>query len=235
MRKGMNAAKALAMIALLAGMVLGAYGADEAKKDAKDLAPLELQLPKPIFIGTPKNVTPSPHLEMPSAKPREPFLAPKGTINLAKGKTVTSSTKDPLTGELAMLTDDDKAGTDGTFVELDRGLQWAQIDLGQPAQIYAIVIWHFHSDVGRIYHDVIVQVSDDPDFIKDVKTVYNNDYDNTAGMGIGKDKEYFESYEGRLIDAHGVKGRYVRCYSNGNTSNEENHYVEVAVYGKPAK
>jgi hypothetical protein len=32
-----------------------------------------------------------------------------------------------------------------------------------------------------------------------------------------------------------VKGRYVRLYSNGNTSNDLNHYVEVEVYGTPVK
>ena len=29
-----------------------------------------------------------------------------------------------------------------------------------------------------------------------------------------------------------VKGRYVRLYSNGNTSNDTNHYIEVEVYGR---
>jgi len=32
----------------------------------------------------------------------------------------------------------------------------------------------------------------------------------------------------------GVKGRYVRLYSNGNTANRLNHYIEVEVWGKPA-
>jgi hypothetical protein len=38
-----------------------------------------------------------------------------------------------------------------------------------------------------------------------------------------------------LIDAKGVKGRYVRLYSAGNTSNKMNHYIEVEVWGKPAQ
>ena len=37
--------------------------------------------------------------------------------------------------------------------------------------------------------------------------------------------------EGRLFDLKGVKARYVRLYSNGNTTNDLNHYVEVEVYG----
>ena len=46
--------------------------------------------------------------------------------------------------------------------------------------------------------------------------------------------EWIETNEGRLIDAKGVKGRYVRLYSNGNTSNDMNHYIEIEVYGRPA-
>ena len=42
-----------------------------------------------------------------------------------------------------------------------------------------------------------------------------------------------ETYDGRPIAVKGVKGRYVRLYSNGNTSDELNHYTEVEVYGKP--
>ena len=87
----------------------------------------------------------------------------------------------------------------------------------------------------RVYHDVVVQVADDPDFIKDVQTVFNNDFDNSSGLGIGKDREYIEDSIGKLIDAKGVKGRYVRLYSKGNTSNDQNHYIEVEVFGKPLK
>ena len=63
-------------------------------------------------------------------------------------------------------------------------------------------------------------------------TVFNNDYDNSSGLGVGTDKEYLESHEGKLMDGKGAKGRYVRLYSNGNTSNDANHYIEVEVYGK---
>jgi hypothetical protein len=84
-----------------------------------------------------------------------------------------------------------------------------------------------------VYHDVVVQVADDPDFIENVRTLYNNDYDNSAGLGVGKDPSYIETSEGRLVDGKGLEARYVRLYSNGNTSNEMNHYVEVEVFGKP--
>ena len=50
---------------------------------------------------------------------------------------------------------------------------------------------------------------------------------------MGKDKEYFENYEGRLIPADGVKGRYVRLYSRGSTYTALNRYTEVEVFGIP--
>ena len=80
-----------------------------------------------------------------------------------------------------------------------------------------------------------MQVSDDKDFISGVTTVFNNDHDNSAGLGAGRDKEYIETFDGKLFDPKGVKARYVRLYSSGNTSNDMNHYVEVEVYGLPAK
>jgi hypothetical protein len=196
------------------------------------LAPLAIKLPKALIIGTPKNIPPRPTLELYKVK-REPFLAPEGTTNLALGKPVTASDKEPIIGELKMITDGDKEGTDGRFVEFGPGPQWVQIDLGETCRLYAVVLWHYHAEA-RVYHDLVVQVADDPDFIQGVRTVFNNDFDNSSGLGLGKDLEYIESHLGKLIDAKGVKGRYVRLYSKGNTSNDLNHYVEVEVYGKPA-
>ena len=109
-----------------------------------------------------------------------------------------------------------------------------RIDLGKSCELHAIVAWHYHSQA-RVYRDVVVQVSDDRDFISGVATVFSNDHDNTSGLGAGKDKEYIETFDGKLFDPKGAKARYVRLYSGGNTSNDMNHYVEVEVYGLPAK
>jgi hypothetical protein len=138
----------------------------------------------------------------------------------------------PVIGELDMVTDGEKAGGDGYFIELGPGPQWVQIDLGAPHPLQAILAWHYHSQA-RVYRDVIVQASNDPAFKTGVTTVYNNDHDNSSKLGGGKDKEYIEVAEGRLFDPKGVKGRYIRLYSNGNTTNDLNHYVEVEVYGLP--
>ena len=196
----------------------------------QDLVPIDIKLPKPMFIGTPQNMQ-VPNLEKPLGKPRPPFLAPKGTKNIALGKPIASTDEEPIIGEISMITDGDKEASDGSFVELGPFSQHITIDLGAKYNIYAVVIWHFHKQP-RVYFDTIVQVADDPDFITDVKTIFNNDLDNSSGQGVGTDMHYVETAEGKLIDAKGVQGRYVRCYSNGNTNNDLNHYIEVAVYGK---
>lgn len=192
---------------------------------------LKLKLPKPMFIGTPTNLR-SPNLETITGKSRGPFYVPTGTVQLSLKKKVTSSDSQPVIGELDMITDGEKAGGDGYFVELGPGPQWVQIDLGAPHPLSAILVWHYHSQA-RVYRDVIVQISDDASFKTGVTTVFNNDHDNSSKLAQGKDKEYIEVAEGRLFDPKGAKGRYVRLYSQGNTTNDLNHYVEVEVYGLP--
>lgn len=230
---------ALAAAGLAVGVAVEAADAPATGAGGEKLVPVEIKLPRPMFQGTPKHIKASKTLEKYNEKPRPAFLAPKRTTNLALHKKVTSSDTAPIIGELDMITDGDCEGADGSFVELGPGTQWAQIDLGKRADIYAVLVWHYHAE-GRVYHDTIVQVSDDPDFIEGVKTVYNNDFDNSAGLGLGKQLEYIDDYRGKLIDARDakgkpVRGRYVRLYSRGNTANDMNHYIEVAVYGKPAK
>ena len=200
---------------------------------AEDKVPLKLDLPKPLFAGTPRPIQ-LPNLEPPAAGKRPDLMVPVGTVLLSKGKKVTSSDSLPVIGELSFLTDGDKSGVDGTYVELGPTLQWVQIDLGATAKLAAIVVWHFHSQA-RVYHDVVVQVSDDAEFKKGVRTLFNNDDDNSAKLGKGTDYAYVETNTGRLIDAKGAAARYVRLYSNGNTSDELNHYCEVEVFGQLAK
>jgi hypothetical protein len=186
-----------------------------------------------MFEGTPQNLT-VPNLQKPLGHPRDPFLAPAGVTNVGKGKTVTSSDSEPVIGELEQVTDGDKKGAEGSFVELGPGVQWVTVDLGAPNEVYAVLFWHFHK-TPRVYFDVVVQLADDADFKKNVRTVFNNDHDNTSGLGAGKDMNFVETAEGKLVDAKGGKARYVRLYSKGNNANELNHYVEVEVYGRVAK
>jgi len=207
------------------------------KAAANDLAPLPIELPRPVPQPTPKPLPPNVRVQiLPNQwRPRKPFLAPKGCVNVARGRRVSASDNEPVIGELTMITDGDKAGCDGSFVELGPGVQWVQIDLSSAMPIHAIVLWHDHRQP-LVYHDVIVQISDDKDFIENVRTIFNNDHDNSAGLGIGEDWGYFETNEGLLLPAKGVKARYVRLYSNGNTGGDDlNRYTEVEVYGLPVE
>ena len=200
-----------------------------------ELVPLEIQLPKPNPIPTPLNKPPSgDRIEPPRAAPRPPLLVPKGLTNVALSKPVTGSDSAPIIGELAMVTDGDKDAGSGSYVECGPGLQYVQVDLQRNCEVFAIVFW-LHDASQRVCHDVVVQVADDADFIGGVRTLFNNDYDNSSGLGLGEDLEYFETHEGKLVSVKGLKARYVRVYSHGSTVDEMNRFTEVEVYGRPAK
>ncbi len=194
---------------------------------------LPLVLPKSVALGTPRPMKIN-NLEPISKNPRVLPKVPADAVNLAKGCNVTSSAREAAAGDFSYLTDGDKGGEEGFEVELPRGAHWVQIDLAKKAEISAIALWHFHRE-RRVYFDVIVQISDDASFKKDVTTVYNNDAEGELGLGKGKDYCYYESNEGRVIAVPAIKGRYVRFYSKGNSAGPSNDYIETEVWGVPAK
>lgn len=235
---------AIAIVAAIGGSIVLAQndGADAGK--ASSLKPLEIELPKPAFKGTPKSAPAGTNLEPNRRGAREPLRVPDGVVLLSRGKPVTSSDSEPIIGSLSMVTDGQKEAAEGGYVELGPGSQWVQIDLRQPAQIYAIVVWHYHMSA-RVYHDVIVQIATEPTFTQKegLYTVFHNDHDESSGLGVGTDREYWDTFEGKLIDvqaalkrygAKSAKARYMRLYSRGSTADELNHYTEVEVYGIPA-
>jgi hypothetical protein len=209
--------------------------APEPAKAPPGMEDVAIKRPKPAFVGTPK-APPAGWKVAPGLQKPEQLFAPPGTKNLAEKAPVTSSDKEPIIGKLDQITDGDKEAMDGSWVELGPGLQWVQVDLGKKADIYGIMLWHQHTDP-RVYRAVVVQVSDDPDFISNVTTIFNNDQENISGLGVGKDVQYFEQFFGKLIQPAKapVTGRYVRCYSKGNSQDDQNHYTEIEVYGIPAK
>jgi hypothetical protein len=202
---------------------------------AEEKVMLEI-LPGPLGGGTPAALVVDPKTMEPVSdppRPQVPLMAPPGLVNLAAGKPVTTSSREePTVGELSYVTDG-KKGPDDYVEVFAADKQWMQIDLGASAPLYAVAVWHFTREQ-RYYHAVVVQVSDDPDFLQGVHTIYNNDYGNAAGQGAGADKEYCENHYGRTFDAKGIKARYVRLYSTGNTSSDFSDYIEVEVWGKPA-
>jgi hypothetical protein len=197
-------------------------------------------------------------------KQGEPFLVPQGTKLLSRGVEVKCSHDyDPVFDGLKTITDGNKEQKLGNYevTLIGPDLQWVQLDLRKPYALYAILVWHYYLpyafdylEVGeqgylaRVYQDVVIQISNDPSFKKDVTTVFNNDHDNSSGFGKGEDDTYIETSEGLWVDPKGVAGRYVRLYSRGHIrlwAGEEkipiekyaqyiksNDYIEVEVYGK---
>ena len=194
------------------------------------LVNLAIEYPEELVKGTevPKKVQ---NLEKPRTKGTEPKLlkVPAGCTNLAEEKEVTASDEDPSIGDLDYIVDADADGNE--YIQLKDGLQWVQINLEESKTLYAVHLWHYFVEP-RVYNDVVIKVSDDPDFINNVKTVFNNDHDNSSGLGKGTHKNYIEEFYGKSIAIDGVKGQYVRFYSKGNSTDKSNNYIEIQVYGK---
>ncbi len=191
-----------------------------------------IKLPPPAYRSWIGQLPRSPWLRPWASKLRPPFKAPVGTTNLALKCPVTSSDKEPVVGELKQITDGDKRLDEGSWIELNPGVQWVQIDLGKPAEIYGICMWHAFDPPNWVFKGVVVQLCDDPEFKSQATTVFNNDRENLTGLGVGTDMQYLESFQGELVPIkEGLRARYVRLYSKGNLQNEANRYTEVEVYG----
>lgn len=200
------------------------------------LEPLILKLPGAAFKGTPKNIETNTYTEpYDPDKIRPALMVPHGLKNLARNAKATSSDKGISDSLLVKVNDGDKEPSEQSIIFLRKGVQWVQFDLGaEPSDLFVIVIWHAHN-VPKVYHSVVVQASNDGDFLKGVHTLFNNDQENKCGLGAGTDREYFESFQGKLIDAKGTRARFVRCYSQGSTESKLNEYTEVEIYGRPAR
>jgi hypothetical protein len=202
----------LVIVTFLAFLPPALAGINPATKPATrpaDLVPLEVKLPQRSYDGTWMQFG-----EWRRARPEAedcteklvPFLVPPGTRNLALHRPVTSSDNKPSIGRLDQITDGNNEGLESNLVELGPRPQWVQIDLGQSARLFAILVWH-NTGQPNLHMGVIVQLSDDPAFEKGVRTIFNNDRDNLCGLGRGADREYFEAIGTKVIDAKGIASR----------------------------
>jgi chitinase len=154
-----------------------------------------------------------------------PASALWAATNVAAGKAATSSGS--ITNG-AFITNGDKSS--GSYASISgTGPLWIQLDLGQSYSLSQVNLWHYFAD-GRKYHDVIVKLSTTADFSSGVTAVFNNDTDNSVGVGAGSDAEYTETASGKTITFSPVTARYVKLWTNGNTVNTYDHYVEVEVW-----
>jgi hypothetical protein len=213
------------LLALMAATAAGAQGTGRV--------PLAIDLPKAVEVGTESDISGVKNLEqyIKGRAPR-PLHVPQGTVLVSKGKPVSYSGGVPVLGDLEYITDGDKEAN--SVVELGLGPEWVQVDLGETYYLQAVCLWHDHRGVSAFF-DVVVQASDDAEFGQGVHLLYNNDDDNSLRFGTGRDKCYVETHFGRQIPANNVPARYVRIWSNGNTNDEFNKYVEVEVYATKSK
>jgi hypothetical protein len=199
---------------------------------AQEKEPLKLEFPAPTLKGTPEDLPKGPNIEPPTTNAPAALLLPKGFKNVALGKSVTSSVK-PFTGEVEQITDGQKGAFDYDTVEMKKGPQWIQVDLGATYELHALAMWHDHRYI-QAYHGVLVQVSNDAEF-KEKTTLFNNDTENGVGQGVGTDRQYFETHFGKVIDGKATKARYIRCYTNGSSNSGLNCWQELEVYALPAQ
>ena len=141
---------------------------------AQDKVPLKTQLPQPLFVGTPVPLN-VPNLEPPMKGKRPDFMVPAGTVNLAKGKKVTASDSNPMSERWIWLPMETRPATKAPGSNSGRASNGCRSIWRRAANIYAVLIWHFHSQA-RVYRDVVAQVSDDPTFKSGVTTIFNNDF-----------------------------------------------------------
>jgi hypothetical protein len=200
------------------------------------LVPLPLKLPFETVLDpviSLSDLPSGPDIE-PRTLSRPPFLVPAGITNVALSKKVTAS-ENPFNGSLSLITDGEKEAFRRCVAEFRKGVHWVQIDLGAEYDIHAVVFWLDHTFIGGIYRGVVVAVTDDELFGRNVRVLFNNDKENSAGLGAGADRRFFETNLGKLVDAKGAKARYVRVYSNGSDGSPLNMFTEVEVWALPAK
>ena len=162
---------------------------------------------------------------------------PKGCVNLAANKPVTSSDRGGLVvGALNQITDGVKSWDANACVEIGPDKQYVQIDLNTNAVIYAIRMWHYHSFVPDVDvpKDVVVQVASDSTFTNSVGTVFNCDADNTLGLGQGNDMPFGTSKFGKTVYVNARPARFVRVYGRGSHLSPMTRFVEIEVDGVPS-
>ncbi|HZG75124.1 MAG TPA: fibronectin type III domain-containing protein [Paenibacillus sp.] len=163
-------------------------------------------------------------------------------VNVALNKTVTVSTTDLFGGAPSVITDGISTNSSAyAGIRTTSGPQYYQVDLGAAYslnQLRLVNDWGA-SGIARTNKDVIVQLSNSATFASGVTTVYNNDADNSVGLGTGTDPEYQESAAGLTIPlATPVNARYARVWGSGhvrvdNTSHNVMTPIEFEAYADP--
>ena len=116
-------------LALSVGCAILALAGISAAQAADEMAPLDIKLPVAHQTGTKQDTQLAPNVD-PLQTNRVAFLAPKGVVNLAMGKKVTTSDTNLDVALLPKVVDGDKKFESDSIVLLRKGVQWVQVDLG---------------------------------------------------------------------------------------------------------
>lgn len=128
-----------------------------------------------------------------------PVAAASVEVNVARGVTdVTTNGIAARNGKrLTVVTDGDRSTSEYALIATDSAAKYIQLNLGEPHFITKVNILNdYNPEAPRAGKDLIVQLSNDPTFTTGVTTIYNNDDDNSVGLGAGADAEYVEPSSG---------------------------------------
>ena len=174
---------------------------------------------------SPTTTTTTPSPTTTTSSTTTTLASPSTNVALNKAVTASGPFYNGTSGAIVVDGNKDTAG----WADVGPNAQWVQVDLGQTYGLSRLRLWHYYGDA-RTYNDVIVQVSDSPDFSTRT-TVFNNDSDNSSGQGVGTDAPYAETAAGKeILFSSGVRGRYIRTWVNGSNVNASGHFVELEAW-----
>lgn len=159
--------------------------------------------------------------------------------NVSSGVTATFGTPGgsyPGTvSNVAYLTDG--STTSGTTIVGNTGYPIAnvQLDFGSFKDVSMFKMFFQASSHLYTYKDLAIQVPETADFYN-AFTIYNNDEDNSIGLGYGEDEEFIATPKGTTIMMAPKKARYVHFgvggYESGDGAASPLTYIkELEVYG----
>ena len=200
---------------------------------ADELVPLKLDLPAPHFRGHSQGCAQArerrAHLGQAASAPH----GSGGVRNRAPAGKISCSDTNATAGMLAKITDGNKEAVDTSIVSLRKGVQYVQF--APPGA------GRFAVGIGRVRYAEDLSLRGGPGgrrrgvHRQRPHALQQRHPREQGGPGAGTDREYFETNEGKLIDAKGAKGRYapgrIRAGSSDSALNE---YTEVEIYGRPS-
>lgn len=144
-------------------------------------------------------------------------------VNQSASIAPTSSTSSAVAGELAKITN----GDNNSWCDLGgSGPHEVTVDLGVVKTLRQIKVWGlFHNT--RMYSDRIVRISENG---SDWYTIFNNDSDNSAGVGIGTHSEYIETQDGKVFTIPDINAQYIQVWSGDDNLGGNATLVEIEAF-----